>query len=267
MITSRSNSKIKQARALRWHKHRRATGLFLVEGIRHVGEAVEAGIDLEEIFYAPDLLNSKYAQDLIRAESNRGLPCYATTPDVFKSIATKENPSGILVIAQQRWYSLEDLNPANFPWGVALVAPQDPGNIGAILRTINAVGASGLLLLDSSADPYHPNAVRASMGTLFWHPMVRATFNEFLRWGNQYDYHLIGTSAHAERHYLQVESYQLPLILLMGSEREGLTVEQAAVCKEVIRLPMHGRTTSLNLAVATGVILYSLLDKLENKGN
>lgn len=240
--------------------------MFLVEGIHHVGEAVEAGIDLEEIFYAPDLLNSKYAQELIRTASNRGLPCQATTPDVFISIATKENPSGILAVAQQRWSVLEDLNPANFPWGVALVAPQDPGNIGAILRTINAVGASGLLLLDSSADPYHPNAVRASMGTLFWHPMGKTTFNEFLSWSRKHDYHLIGTSAHAERHYLQIDRYQLPLILLMGSEREGLTAEQAAVCEEVIRLPMHGRTTSLNLAVATGVVLYSLLEKLENEG-
>ncbi len=230
-----------------------------------MGEAVEAGIGIEAIFYAPNLLSSKYAQELIRALSDDGLPCYATAVDLFESIADKENPQGILAVARQRWVSLEDLNPGNFPWGVALVAPQDPGNIGAVSRTINAVGASGLLLLDSSADPYHPSAVRASMGTLFWHPIGKATFTEFVCWCKHHAYHLFGTSAHAERDYRQVSSYQLPLILLMGSEREGLTAEQAATCEEVICLPMRGSTTSLNLAVATGVMLYSLLEKLGSR--
>lgn len=263
MITSRSNSKVKQVRALRWHKHRQATNLFVVEGIRPVGEAVEAGMGIETIFYAPDLLKSKFAHELIQTLSRGDIPCYATNVEVFESIADKENPQGILAVVQQRWSTLAELNPDIFPWGVALVAPQDPGNIGAISRTIDAVAASGLLLLDDSADPYHPSAVRASMGALFWHPIARAGFSEFVSWSKKHEYHVIGTSAHAKQDYRQVSSYKLPLILLMGSERQGLTTEQAAECEEVIRLPMRGRSTSLNLAVATGVMLYSLLEKLE----
>src|SRR5690606_31870596 len=114
-----------------------------------------------------------------------------------------------------------DLVPESFPWGVALVAPQDPGNVGSILRTIDAVGASGLLLLDSSVDLYHPGAVRASMGAIFWLPVVHATFDEFAAWSRRNGYHIFGTSAHGARDYREVTDYPRPCILLLGSEREG----------------------------------------------
>ena len=144
---------------------------------------------------------------------------------------------------------------------MALVAPQDPGNIGAILRTIDAVGASGLLLLGSSADPYHPNAVRASMGAIFWYPTACASFGEFARWAKGAGYSVIGTSAHGSQDYRVEGAYTKPVILLMGSEREGLTDEHKAACDLLVRMPMQGRVSSLNLAVATGVMLYTLLEK------
>jgi RNA methyltransferase, TrmH family len=143
------------------------------------------------------------------------------------------------------------------------VAPQNPGNIGTVLRTIDAVGASGLLLLDSSADPYHPGAVRASLGSIFWYPMARATFADFTLWSKRHGYHLYGTSARGSVPASQVLTYNSPAILLMGSEREGLTEEQRAACQMLIRLPMKGRVTSLNLAVATGVMLYEMLGRMD----
>jgi len=261
-IYSRNNPKIKQARALRERKHRQASGHFLVEGIFHVGAAVEAGAALEAIFFAPDYLHSEFALGLIEEQSTRGVPCYTTPSAVFDSLAGKENPQGIIAVARQRRDRLDQLAPQNFPWGVALVAPQDPGNLGAILRTIDAVGASGLLLLDASADPYHPTAVRASMGSIFWHPVVMTSFEDFAHWARVNSYHVYGTSAHASRDYREIPTYERPLILLMGSERQGLTTEQARVCQELIRLPMYGHVTSLNLAVAGGVILYTLSEKL-----
>ena len=262
MITSRRNAKIKLARSLRQHKHRDASGLFLVEGIRHVGEAVEAGARIEAIYYAPELLASQFAQDLVEQQAARGLQCYPVEADVFDSLVEKENPQGIIAVVHQGRPSLSTLMPYDFPWGVAVVEPQDPGNVGTILRTVDAVGASGLILLGDSADPYHPTAVRASMGALFWHPVVRASFVAFARWARENDYHVYGTSAHAERDYREVEVYQRPLILLMGSEREGLSDEQAAICEQLVRLPMKGKATSLNLAVATGVMLYEVLGSL-----
>jgi TrmH family RNA methyltransferase len=261
LISSHSNPKIKQVRQLRQRKERQEAGLFVVEGIRPVGEAVEAGAPIQAIYYAPDLLHSQFAQNLVDAQSRAGLPCFALTAEVFESLADKENPQGILAVMRQQPQCLDDLSPHNFSWGVALVAPQDPGNLGTILRTIDAVRASGLLLLDEAADPYHPSAVRASMGTLFWHPVVAASFAEFTEWVRRHAYHVYGTSAHGELDYRNVTAYSSPCILLLGSEREGLDPERAAICEFLVRLPMLGRATSLNLAVAAGVMLYTMLDR------
>ena len=263
-ISSRSNPKIKQLRALKERTSRQESGLILVEGIFHVGEAAAAAradkLALQAIYYAPDLLRSEFALELVREQSAHGTPCYPLTVDVFASVAEKDNPQGILAVVRPRHYSLDELGPQDFPWGVALVAPQDPGNLGSILRCIDAVGASGLLLLDGGADPYHPAAVRASMGALFWHPLVRTSFKAFAVWAREGGYTIYGTSAHAALDYRQVRAYPRPLILLLGSEREGLTPEQAAECQVMLRLPMTGRVTSLNLAVAAGVMLYAMLD-------
>lgn len=265
LISSRTNPKIKQVRLLRGRSARQVPGLVVVEGLHPVGEAVAAAqagkLAVESIIYAPDLLKSDFGLALVRGQSAAGVPCYPVTRQVFESVADKENPQGILAVARPKPYSLETLSPGNFPWGVALLAPQDPGNVGTILRTIDAVGASGLLLLDSSVDPYHSSAVRASMGALFWYPIARASFDDFARWAAQGGYKIYGTSAHASTDYREFKAFQRPFILLLGSERQGLSEEQAAVCHHMLRLPMHGRGTSLNLAVAAGVMLYAMLDK------
>ncbi|MBC7235294.1 MAG: RNA methyltransferase [Chloroflexi bacterium] len=260
-LTSPNNPKIKQIRALRRRKGRERSDLLLVEGIRPVGEAVEAGASVAYLCYAPERLTSEYARQLIRAQQARGVPVYAVSAEVFQTLADKENPQGIIAVIHRPHLTLEDLTADNSPWTVALVSPQDPGNIGTILRTMDAVGANALLLLDQSADPYHPKAVRASMGTLFWHPVVMTTFDQFVRWAQTHGYHIYGTSAHGNTSYQQVLHYERPAVLLLGSEREGLSVEQAACCEQLIRLPMCGRATSLNLAVAAGVMLYAMLEK------
>lgn len=263
-ISSRSNPKVKQLRALRERSTRQESGFILVEGIFHVGEAAAAAragkLSLQAIYYAPDLLRSEFAQSVVREQSALGIPCYPLTVDAFASVAEKDNPQGILAVVRPRQYTLDELGPGEFPWGVALVAPQDPGNLGSILRCIDAVGASGLILLDGGVDPYHAAAVRASMGALFWHPLVQTSFKAFALWAREAGYTIYGTSAHAALDYRQVRSYPRPLILLLGSERKGLTLEQTAECQVMLRLPMRGRVTSLNLAVAVGVMLYSMLE-------
>lgn len=267
-LTSRSNPKIKQIhQLLSQRKQRDSSGLFVAEGIRHVGEACAAPVQVEYIIYAPALLTSDFALRLVKEQSGLGVPCYEVAADVFASLANKENPQGIIAVVRQLRLALEDLSSVNFNFGVALVAPQDPGNIGSILRTIDAVGASGLLLLDDpsnnkfSADPFHPNSVRASMGAIFWYPVVRSDFDNFSMWARENQYHTYGTSSHSTKDYLAIERYESPMVLLMGSEREGLTAAQSAVCDEMVRIPMQGRVTSLNLAIATGVMLYSILAK------
>jgi TrmH family RNA methyltransferase len=261
VLTSRNNPQIKQIRSLRQRKGRDELGLFLVEGIRHIGEAVEAGVNIEILCYAPDLLTSPFAKELVERQQAGGTPCLALDAASFSSLADKDNPQGLLAVLRKPSWTLDRLNAVNFPWGVALVEPQDPGNIGTILRTVDAVGASGLILLNHSADPYHPSAVRASMGALFWYPVVQASFDEFIRWAKGQVYTIYGTSAHGSVDYRSIERFPSPLILLLGSERQGLSLEQSQHCDWLLRLPMHGKGTSLNLAVAAGVMLYAMLEK------
>ena len=259
-LTSPSNPKLKLIRSLRTQrKQRDESGLYVVEGIRHVGEALQSGAQVAYLCYAPERLESEFGRQLVAEQERRGLPCYAVAAEVFESLADKDNPQGLLAVVHQPRHTLADLNTVNFRWGVALVAPQDPGNIGTILRTVDAVGASGLLLLDDSADAYAPSAVRASMGAVFRYPIARARFGEFATWARQAGYHIYGSSARGSRDYREMESYPAPRILLLGSERQGLSAEQVEVCEVLLRLPMKGSASSLNLAVAAGVLLYAML--------
>ena len=257
LLTSRQNPKIKQIRALGKRKQRQAQGAFVVEGIRHVGEAVDARAKIEYIVYAPDLLTSDYAHQLITELQLTNTPIYSTTPEIFSYIAEKEHPAGILAVIEQKHKSLQTLNPDNLGWGVVIFSPQDPGNLGTILRTLDSAGADGLIVVGNSTDIYHPTAVRASMGTLFWKPVVYTEFDEFAAWQKEHNYNLYGTSAHGSADYTTVE-YKRPALLVLGSEREGLTPEQIALCQTLIRLPMRGRATSLNLSIAAGVLLYEM---------
>jgi TrmH family RNA methyltransferase len=264
IITSPSNPRLKQIRALARRKEREVADLCVVEGIFHVGEAMAAGA-VAYLVYAPDTLASAFGCNLVVSAENQGIPVYPVAAAAMAAIASKQNPEGLLAVAHTRRAALRDLGPATHPWLVALVAPQDPGNVGAIMRAIDATGASGLVLLDGGVDPYHPAAIRAAMGETFHRPVATATFAEFAVWARAGGYHVYATSAHGRADY-RAAHYQTPLILLMGSERQGLTPEQAALGDELLQLPMHGRVTSLNLAMATGIFLYAIHDALDAQG-
>lgn len=252
LVTSWNNPLIKQARGLRQKKARRDSGLFLVEGIHHVGEVVESGWEVESLIYAPDLMTSKFAIDLISRFADKGQPVSAA---VMESLADKENPQGILAIVRQRKTLFSSLQSPKK--SVALVSPQDPGNVGTILRTMDAVGADALFLLDGGVDLYHPSVIRSSMGAIFWKPIVSASFNEFILWARGGKFQIIGTSARADVDYRTLVP-TVPWILLLGSEQKGLSPEQTDACDVTVSLPMRGRASSLNLAVAAGVLLYQL---------
>lgn len=250
LITSLSNPLIKQARALRQKKARVESGLFLVEGIHHVGEVVEAGWDVETILYASGLLTSPFAHDLISRLNFQPQP---VTAQVMESLADKENPQGILAVVHQKKTQFKDLKPIQR--AVALTASQDPGNVGTVLRSMDAVGADTLFMLDGGVELYHPTVIRASMGTLFWKPVIQTSFDEFIKWARQEKHQLIGTSAKADSDYRALIP-QEPWILVLGNEQKGLSPEQTAACDMTVSLPMQGRVSSLNLAVAAGVLLY-----------
>ncbi len=260
MISSTSNPRIKQIRGLRQRKARSESGLFFVEGIRLVLEAVQLGAPLETLVVAPELLSSTRAQELVQAQQRAGVPTLEVTAEVFQSLSAREGPQGLGAVLQQRWETLDHVQPGNELGWVALDAVQDPGNLGTILRTSDAVGCAGVILLDHTTDPYDPAAVRASMGAIFAQRLVRASFAEFAVWKQRHTVMVVGTSG-AALHDYQAVKYVPPLVLLMGSERLGLAAEQQAVCDLMVRIPMVGRSDSLNLAVATGVMLYEVFNQ------
>ena len=250
VITSLSNPLVKRMRALRQRKERAESGLFAVEGLHHVGEALEAGWEVETILYAPDLLTSGFGSSLLAAHPAALQP---VSRQVMESLAGKENPQGILALVRQRRRTLADLEGAQRL--VGMVSPQDPGNVGTVLRTLDAVAAHGLLLIDGGVDAYHPTCVRASMGALFWMPVVDASFEAVVEWSRSRGMHRIGSSAHAQQDYRTFRPVE-PWLLLLGSEQKGLSEAQLAACERAVSLPMRGRASSLNLAVAAGILLY-----------
>ncbi|HLJ68360.1 MAG TPA: RNA methyltransferase [Chloroflexota bacterium] len=263
LVSSPANPTIKRIRALRDRKTRTETGLFYVEGIRLVGEAVELDADVDTCIVAPDLLTSEYGQGLVAALLPRARVLEVSSR-VFATISSKEGPQGIAAVVRQRWTPLPAIDPSeSFCW-VALDEVRDPGNLGTIIRTADAVGAGGVVLAGAAADPYDPAAVRASMGAIFSQRLTRTSFDELVTWSRQHDCMLVGTSDRARTDY-QAVRYHTPTVLLMGSEREGLSSGQQGACDTVVSIPMAGRSDSLNLAVATAVMLYELFNQQRSR--
>jgi TrmH family RNA methyltransferase len=259
-IESRSNAKIKAIRKLRNRNERDRAGVFFVEGIRQVSEAARSGGAIADLIVAPDLLRSEFALDLVERQQRSGVPVLQVSADVFASISDRDHPQGLAALARQRWSKLEDVDARPDSLWVALESVADPGNLGTILRTADAVGASGVILLGHSTDPYDPSAVRASMGSVFTQPMLRVKAGDLVSWARRNGVKLAGTSPGAETDY-QAADYLRPLVLLMGSERQGLPEELQRACDWLVRLPMAGKVDSLNLAVATGVMLYEIFNQ------
>ncbi len=264
MITSLANERIKHIRRLRERKYRRETGLFFVEGLRLVGEAMETGAVVHELIYSPELLQSDFGKELVELAQKTSVGLLEVSEGVFESISNKEGPQGLAAVMQQTWAPLETVViERGKPW-VALDSVADPGNLGTILRTNDASGGAGVILLEQSTDPYDPTAVRASMGAIFSQKVCQADVDQFLTWKNQHDFVLIGTSDAARLDY-HVFGYPERFVLLMGSERAGMQPRLSAACDEVVSIPMLGKSDSLNLAVATAVILYEALNQRRDR--
>lgn len=259
MITSTANSRIKEIRKLRDRKERQQMGLFFAEGIRVVAEAIQSQVEIETLLIAPELLQSSFACKLVDDQKNKGVDIFEVSGSVFESVASKENPQGIAAVIHQRWCHLDDIKKTDGIW-VALDAVQNPGNLGTILRTNDAIGGDGVILLDQSTDPYDISSIRGSMGAIFSQKLVRTSFEKFTNWKNQTGWYVTGASGDAELDYQDV-SYPQALILLMGSERMGLHEHHKTICNSMVKIPMIGRSDSLNLAVATAVMLYEIFNQ------
>ncbi|MBG0785118.1 MAG: RNA methyltransferase [Anaerolineaceae bacterium] len=263
MITSFANPTVKYIRKLEQKKFRREAGTFFIEGLRSVGEAIQTGAPIQSLVIAPDLLVSEFGQSLLQDPAVQRIEKIEVSSEIYEKLAHKEGPQGIGAVVLQNWHSLNEVPVEPGDLWVALDAVADPGNLGTIMRTTDAVGGRGIILIGDSTDPYDPSAVKASMGAIFSLHLVKTTWHPFQAWAQNARMMLVGTSDHASQDY-QAISYQRPLTLLMGSERHGLSEEMEAACHEIARIPMEGRSDSLNLAVATAVMLYEIYNQSRN---
>ena len=263
IITSFSNQKIKFIRKLEQKKYRQESGLFFIEGLRTVGEAIQTKAPIETLVVAPDLLESSFGQSLLEQSWAQKPEKIEVSAEIFEKIAHKDGPQGLGAIVKQRWIKLTDIAVNREDLWVALDEVADPGNLGTILRTAEAVSARGVILIGNCTDPYDHTGVKASMGAIFSVDLVQTDWDGFYQWVQAKALPLVGTSDHAETDY-QAYRYQRPLILLMGSERHGLTDEMMQSCDVMVRIPMLGRGDSLNLAVSTGIMLYEIFNQTRN---
>lgn len=260
-ITSSANPRIKLIRKLREKKNRQESGLFYIEGLRIVIEAFEKNAGIETLIVSDELLQSDKGNALVEKAKKHDVDVLEVSKNVFESIALKENPQGLGAIVKQRDSNLADLSPDDFGLWTAFDSIADPGNLGTVMRTMDAVGGKGILLIGQSVDPYDPSAVRASMGALFSLKIVKASSLEFLQWKKGHPVTLIGTSDKARASYTEI-SYPKDLILLMGSERQGMQPELEKMCDTVVQIPMIGSSDSLNLAIANAVVLYEIFNQI-----
>jgi len=265
-ITGYSNPTVKYLRSLRDKKHRRREGKFLAEGLRLLTDALESG-------RVPEVLVMAQARDphplldaLEQAVDAAGGEVIETSPDILSKITGKDNPQGVVGVFQEFDTSLSALDRSTAPIWLVAQALRDPGNLGTMLRTGDALGAGGLILIDDCADPFSVEAVRASMGAVFTQGIARAPWDEFIAWlreGGQDDRGQLVAASLRDAVPYRSAPYTAPCFVLVGNESRGLPEEYEAACDLRVTMPMRGRADSLNAAVAAAVLGYEVLANLE----
>jgi TrmH family RNA methyltransferase len=258
LISSAANPLVRRVRALADRKHRRRESAFVVHGIQPVWQAVEAGADIEVLLLAPELLHHRGALDMVDAQETGGVRVARLTGELFGRISDRDGPAGLAAIVRATPSRVGELAVPEGALFAALHEPGNPGNVGTIIRTASAAGASGVILIGPSADPYDPAAVKASMGALFSVPVAVAESGaEFQAWAAAAGVTVAATSGQAALSCWDT-AWSLPLALLFGSEGTGLPADLLAAADLQVAIPMTGTAESLNLAVATGVLLYEV---------
>ena len=254
-VTSLTNATVKAVRALHLRKEREESGLFLAEGLKIVTEAVELGHAPRILLHGPGAGHPLLAKAVEAAEAASG-EVIEVTREILEKISRRDNPQMVIGVFPQVFTPLAQLKPEAAACWVALDRVRDPGNLGAVIRTADAAGCGGVILVGDCCDPYSVEAVRATMGSVFAVKIARASVEEFLAWRTSWPGSVVGTQLSATVDYRAAE-YRRPALVLMGNEQAGLPPDLTAACDLAVKIPMRGRADSLNLAVATGIMIYA----------
>jgi TrmH family RNA methyltransferase len=258
IVTSSANPRVKAAVRLRKRRERDATGLMLIEGVRELICAIDGGIEFEECFFEPALAATAQGAALRKSLEERNVPLTAVAPKVFEKLAYREESGGFAAVAVQPKRPLADLPSAGPALYLVIDAVEKPGNIGAVIRSADAAGATGLIVSNMRTDLYNPNVIRASLGTVFTTPVARTGVSEILSWAATRGIALVTATPRAAQLYTSVD-YTKPTAFVVGSEDRGLGPEWLDAAPEQVRIPMSGRADSLNVSAAATVLLYEAL--------
>ena len=256
-IDSPHNPRIRAAAALRDRRDRVATGLALVDGARESLRAIEAGAPVDAAFICPPLLRSDDALAAEAALRARGIDALEVSERAFEAVAYGDRTDGIVLVVRAPSVRLEDLDPGDSPLILVTEDVEKPGNLGAILRTADAAGCDGVIAI-GGADPFNPNVIRASAGTVFTMPLAAATGDEALTWLRDRGIRILAARVDAEALYSDAD-LRGPLAIVLGSESAGLSDAWHAPDVEAIRLPMLGVADSLNVSATAAILAYEAL--------
>ena len=259
-ITSTTNAEVKSLRALHERKYRKKSGWFMAEGARICREAVELGWCMHRLAFLAGRENDAVMRPLLKGLATSGGRALPMTEHLLQRISRKDNPQILIGTFGQCWHNLQAVADMSDRIWVALDRVRDPGNLGTVMRTADSVGAAGIILVGDCTDPYSVEAVRASMGAVFNVKIIACSEAEFITFALAWSGRVIGTALPAAMDYRQAD-YNGSVIMLMGNEKAGLTASLMDMCDQLIKIPMQGRSDSLNLAVAAGVALYTALDQ------
>lgn len=263
-ITGFSNPLLKEVRGLREKKLRKRAGLFLAEGLRIMTEAREAGFLPEMLFRVKDrevhALEIALESDVLAA----GGDVIETSSEIMAKLSGKDNAQAVVGVYRDHGTALDEVQRESAPIWLVAQAMRDPGNLGTMLRTGDAVGAGGLILIDDCTDPFSVEAVRASMGAIFTQKVVQCRWEEFVAWLRTGPGQLVGTSLQTKSDYQSAE-FTSPCFILTGNEAQGLPEEYESQCDLLVKMPMRGKADSLNAAVATAVMAYEVLNQFRRK--
>ncbi len=260
-ITSHSNPIVKEIKGLvAQRKHRTQSGLFVAEGLKLATDAIEAGWTVRYLAIGPGARDNPVAQKAAATAKARGALILEVNTQVMAAMTRKDNPQMVVGVYEQRLQPIEDIDPQSATVWVALDRVRDPGNLGTIIRTVDAVGGAGVILIGDCTDPFAVETVRATMGSLFHVPLVKTSKDRFKKLAATWPGTVTATHLQGSVDY-RTPDYSEPVLLVMGNEQQGLEQDLAEICTTLIRIPQVGQADSLNLAVATGISLYEIRRK------
>jgi TrmH family RNA methyltransferase len=257
-VTSLANPLVKDIKALAQKKFRDQQNAFMAEGLKLVIDALDLGWQIRTLVFAKAGRGNAAVEKVAARTVAAGGMVLEVSEKVLVAITRRDNPQMVVGVFSQKFLALKDVRADNGDVWVALDRVRDPGNLGTVIRTVDAVGAKGVILVGDTTDPFSVETVRASMGSIFAVPVAKATTEAFLAWRGGFSGLVAGTHLKGAVDYRSVDFSRGPVLLMMGNEQQGLPESLAASCDRLLRIPQAGRADSLNLAVATGIMLFEI---------